>query len=546
METTGAGNTPAEQAVPAQPTGQEQPAQQAQQAGQPQPAEQAQPAQQAEQPQQAAQPAKRKGKWKGIAAASGAVLVGALVLGGAVAVQNNRPDAEVGTGYAAQAACLARFHQHSHAPRRDLPEHPLTDLISVSYDEFGQSTTGSIYSLYDKTSYYQDGVGCVVVPAGADRPTFDNPPPATFDRLAMLNKALPFAPGHEAPEVSVNSGDGIVFAEGQLGSVAAQARVQRAVDAAMEAPGARGVAVITDRTLTHQAYAPGFSAATPQLGWSMTKSVTNMLAGRVIMEDPSFDLQAPVMFRGQPQEYSVNDLLRMQSGLQWDETYDTTGDVTQMLYRSPDMAAYVMSKAQEHPAGTYREYSTGSTVAACRAMQDSAVGQPLGTSFAWELLFRPLGMATATLSPDPSGTLACGSYLHAAPIDWAKLGQLMLDDGVLATAAGPQRLLPEGWVAESLQETAVATIQANADGSAPPAYGSGWWLNAHADGTLQYPDLPADLYWADGHDGQFMVIVPSAQLIVVRQGFSPGVSVEDSGTLDIVRAVLAGVEPKTD
>ena len=445
-----------------------------------------------------------------IATGIGGGVLAVAIVGGAVVVNNNKPMIEVGTGYAAQAACVAEYLENGAGPGPDLPDDPMADKIAISYDQFGQAASGSIFGLFEKTSYYIDGVGCVVAD---ERPEFDGVVPPIDARV----------------QDAVERG-GIPQPEGPLRDQQKQRAVEKSVGSAMDVLGARGVVVVKDGQLITEAYGEGFNEFTPQLGWSMTKSVANVLAGRLAMEDPSFDVTAPAGVGDT--EISYSDLLRMQSGLAWDETYGTTGDTTQMLYRSPNMGDYVASKPAEHAPGTYREYSTGSTTLACQRMQDHS---GMGPGMAWELLFRPLGMASASLAPDATGHLACGSYSYATPRDWAKLGQFVLNNGQLDNG---QQLLPEKWMAASTTEHEVDEVQPESDGGTPPAYGSGWWLNKNADGSLRFKDLPEDMYWADGHDGQFMVVIPSANVVVVRQGFSPGVSVAESGVLDIAQAAL--------
>jgi CubicO group peptidase (beta-lactamase class C family) len=100
--------------------------------------------------------------------------------------------------------------------------------------------------------------------------------------------------------------------------------------------------------------------------------------------------------------------------------------------------------------------------------------------------------------------------MWATPRDWAAVGQFALDDGVW----NGERLLPAGWLAASTKAVDVTSAE-----TAP--YGSGWWPNRAADGSLVEAGLPADAYFAEGHDGQWTIVVPSERLVVVRLGFTP-------------------------
>ena len=121
-----------------------------------------------------------------------------------------------------------------------------------------------------------------------------------------------------------------------------------------------------------------------------------------------------------------------------------------------------------------------------------------------------MGLRSAVLEPDATGTPVCSSYLWATPRDWAAIGQLALDDGVV----NGQRLLPEGWIDASTK--AVVAKESEEDG-----YATGWWSNTGADGRVVHDGLPGDAYFAEGHDGQMVAMVPSERLVVVRMGFTP-------------------------
>ncbi|KAB3519253.1 serine hydrolase [Corynebacterium sp. zg254] len=523
------------------------------------------------------------------AGVGGGVVATAVILGTVVGTQA-APEARVGTGYAAQASCVQHFiNKTGSGP--DLPDEPIANLLSTSFNVPEDKVQASVFGLYASEAFYTEGVGCTVA---QERPEFKNEVPDIDERVRQVIEAKGI--GH--PEKPLANGE-------------AQRAVDAAVKKAFEVDGTRGVVVVKDGNLISEEYAKDYKAYNAQLGWSMTKSVANVLMGRVEQLDPEFSVQDSALTgldwvdtdsgiadgtadstansdgtagstttsrekKATKADITYSDLLRMQSGLAWDETYDTTGDVARMLYTSSNMGKFVADKDLEHAPGTYREYSTGSTTLACAAMQEkSTVAQRAGVALAWETLFRPVGMASAMISPDAHGTLQCGSSAYATPRDWAKFGQFVMNNGVV----NGRQLLPAGWMKASLTEHEVDEVQKNKDGSDPGHYGSGWWLNSATTGEAAfgsetddaystngsasesvsasaattgsagtsgrtqtddrtYADLPADMFWADGHDGQFMVVVPSENLIVVRQGFSPGVGVSSSKTLDIVRAAI--------
>ena len=152
-------------------------------------------------------------------------------------------------------------------------------------------------------------------------------------------------------------------------------------------------------------------------------------------------------------------------------------------------------------------------------------------AFAHRELFAPLGMDHATLELDAAGTPLGSTHLWAAPRDWARFGYLYLNDGVL----GNERLLPEGWVFASAKYT---------EQSGAVGYGAGFWTQrGPSEGAARRVKLglPDDSFMARGAQGQYVVIVPSQQLVVVRMGhaFTPLGDIENVARLvaDVIAAL---------
>ncbi len=129
-----------------------------------------------------------------------------------------------------------------------------------------------------------------------------------------------------------------------------------------------------------------------------------------------------------------------------------------------------------------------------------------------ESLFAPLGMRTALLETDGAGTPMGASYFFASAEDFARLGLLLLRDGVWEG----RRLLPAGWV-DFMRTPAPAAERGQ--------YGAGVWLNAPPSDprrpSREMPSLPEDLFYASGKDGQYLVVIPSRDLVIVRLGTTP-------------------------
>jgi CubicO group peptidase (beta-lactamase class C family) len=257
----------------------------------------------------------------------------------------------------------------------------------------------------------------------------------------------------------------------------------------------------------------GFSATSPLLGWSMTKSVLAGLVGIFIKEGQlTLDRSAGWSDSHDGRErIRIADLLSMTSGLRFNEGYGAVSDITRMLYLQPDTAGFAHNQPLEHPPGEVWSYSSGSANILSRIVQDSA--GKLGAGVARAKLFDPLGMTSATLETDEDGTLVGSSYMYATARDWARYGQFLLQEGVWQG----QALLPAGYVAMMAKPVASSEGQ----------YGHGlvWLWGSDAAVPGKNPDtafgIPADTFWMEGHDGQSIAIIPSRQLVIVRLGLTP-------------------------
>jgi CubicO group peptidase (beta-lactamase class C family) len=398
-----------------------------------------------------------------------------------------------GTGYAAHNACAVELVTGRDDPGSDLPPNPLVPYLDVDVD--GEVATASVFGVgTPQQARYTEGFGCTLASApldlgeatpvsGANNPFTDAATPAATPALeAALDRA--FAAG-EPDEVVANLGT-------------------------------RGVVIVKGGELVAERYAEGFDASTPQLGWSMTKSVTSLMTGMLVQQGVVSlgDDHLRPEWTDERADITVENLLRMNAGLEWDETYDLGTPITRMLYLEPDMGSYVAGLPLAHGIGEVQQYSSGSTTLLCSVLA-SRTG--LGADLPRQTLFSALGLSSAVLEPDASGTPVCSSYMWATPRDWAAIGQFALQNGEW----NGEQLLPADWMNQSRSVT-------DTDVSDDPGYGMGWRTNVLPDGSLRWPSLPADAYSANGHDGQLMLVIPSEELVVVRLGFTPAASASDT------------------
>ncbi len=393
------------------------------------------------------------------------------------------PMLRIGTGYATKMTCSCAFIQDREAEdvqRREL-NFSVLPYVRTQVDRERRMTTGNFLGIIRRTAQYIPGRGCVLLsneamplPQPIERPAPARPwrwPEATDSLLARFDQA------------ALDS----AFAFGMR---------------PLPGGGTRGLVLIYEGQLIRETYDPAFSADTPQLGWSMAKSLTNALIG-ILVKQGTLQLKQQALFEewkdDERRQISLEDLLHMNSGLDWNEAYSNITDATRMLYLEPNFAAYARRKSSVAPPGTQWVYSSGTTNLISRLIRNQFEDDATHARFPFEALFGPLGIENAYFEPDQSGTVVGSSYGWLRPRDWAKVGQLYLQDGIWEGA----RLLPEGWVDFS------TTPAAGSDG----AYGAQIWLR-----TEEIPDAPADSYSFRGFQDQRVFVFPTQRAVLVRIG----------------------------
>ncbi|MEQ1929874.1 MAG: serine hydrolase [Parvularculaceae bacterium] len=444
------------------------------------------------------------------------LLIGAgavLVLAAGYGVYSVNGMARIASAYKAKAFCSEAF-----LAKRDpvaIAEHefegvsPYIDRAEAHVDGEKKEVRVSLYGLGSARAFFREGYGCTIESGGIEElpalePIADVPWPDSTQSPNLLRR--------------VDYGE-----------------IGKALDAAFadEKAGHRAFVAIVDGRLVAERYAPGFSAQTPMLSWSAAKSVTATLVGAAALqgylkvEDP-----APVPeWRGDARRSGItwNDLLRMQSGLEFSEEYGDPGsDVSATLFRARDAGSIAAKKPLISPPGAVWYYSSGTTNLLMRTLRQVLAGRGVELqAFARETVFGPIGAPSFTLEPDSGGTPIGSSYIYATARDWARLGELYLRGGMW----GGARLLPEGWV----DYVTTPTTASNGE------YGAHFWLNSDGEGRARFvPGLPEGAYYMAGHEGQYVFIVPDKNAVIVRLGMTRGaVPIEVAGP--VVATIAAAV-----
>jgi CubicO group peptidase (beta-lactamase class C family) len=203
-------------------------------------------------------------------------------------------------------------------------------------------------------------------------------------------------------------------------------------------------------------------------------------------------------------EISVADLMAMASGLEFNEDQGLVTDPARMEFLERDAVAFARDRALVAAPGRKFHYGSGSSVLLARIWQN-AVGAG-ARSYPRERLFKPLGMTSAVLESDPSGTFLGEAFLYANAHDWARFGEFLRLGGVWKG----QPLLPVGFVDYMRAPTPAS------DEGRGPVYGRGQVWLARGQGF----DLPADTFMLQGSLRQVIAIIPSRKLVILRMGLT--------------------------
>ncbi|MEY9364402.1 CubicO group peptidase (beta-lactamase class C family) [Bradyrhizobium yuanmingense] len=433
---------------------------------------------------------------------------------------------KVATGFVADILCAETFVSGLD-PGRNFAETtdamPGASLISwaMEYriDRVRKDVTVTLFGLGRSHAMYREGLGC------------------TLEHGAGIASIEPLPDDKQPTLLPAIAGPAIVPPQSpELG-----AALDRAFAEPAQPPYRRTRAIVVMKAgrVVAERYADGIGPETPLLGFSMTKSVVSALIGVLVRQGKlKLDGPAPVAAWKDPDDprdaINVDQLLRHTAGLALGSSLQASlgsafEPVNRMKFAEKDMAAYAESMPLATAPGTAWNYHDGNTLILSRLIRDAAGGTPQDAlRFARRELFARLGMRNVVLQLDGAGTIEGSSEMLASARDWARFGQLYLNDGV----AGGKRILPEGWV----------TYSATATPNAWVGIGAGFWTNQGdsfgANLRVEH-GWPRDAFFAKGTIGQYTIVIPSEQLVIVRLGRSPNAPPQADGVFDLVRDVVA-------
>ncbi|WP_417942988.1 serine hydrolase domain-containing protein [Flavobacterium sp. RS13.1] len=378
----------------------------------------------------------------------------------------------------------------------------LIDLATNKIDEAGKFATSSVYGLKERKAIYREGLGATLI-----NDDFDVSKPYLLPKRAK-SKTLPFPYGNIDPKDTIFSN--IDYTQ-----------LQKTIDNAFDKSGGklkrtRAVVVLYKNKLIAEKYDTGFTKDSRILGWSMTKSITSSAFG-VLAKQGKIDIYKPAPVaewqNDERKNITINDLLHMNSGLEWEENYSTICDATKMLFLAEDMGKVQLDKPAQFKPNTHWNYSSGTTNLLSLILRRQFKTQQEYLDFWYSAVIDKIGMSSMIVEQDMTGTFVGSSYGWATARDWSKFGLLYLNKGNW----NGEQILDESWVKYT------ATPTNTSEGK----YGAQFWLNAGG----KFPDAPRDMFYCNGYQGQMVAIIPSKDMVIVRMGLKEDPAFDFNGFL---------------
>ncbi|MDN3657365.1 serine hydrolase [Ferruginibacter paludis] len=381
------------------------------------------------------------------------------------------------------------------------------NLGSYKVDRKDSSVTVSVFGLAKRKAIYRSGLGATLI-SGISETELRQQPINITSALSFNQDTIIFPQGNRTND-GVNAGVNKV-------------QLNAAIKAAFDEPDnkqerqTRAVLVVYDGQIVGEKYAQGYSVNSKQLSWSMTKGIVNAMTGILVQQGKlNINAAAPIdqWQKDERNKITIADLMHMSSGLRFWWFPFGPSDLTNMLFKERNMSEFAADKSLKDKPGEVFNYSDGSANILSYVIRKT-VGDKDYYLFPYEYLFHKIGMNNTLMEVDASGTFVGSSYCYSTARDWARFGLLYLNDGVW----NGERILPEGWV----KFTATASSAKNERNG---KYGALWWTNEADKNNVankDYPNVPADCIYCQGFDGQYVWVIPSKKLVVVRFAFEHG------------------------
>lgn len=404
------------------------------------------------------------------------------------------PKLDLISGFSAKSIASGHFIDHRSQEMIEKGDNdiPMIDLAKNKIDDIGKFATASVYGLKERKAIYREGLGATLI-----NDNFDVTKRYEVPKRNKLNNNLPYPFGNLEPKDTV-------FANINYDKL--QKAVADAFDKKREKnKRTRSLIVIYKDKIIAEKYTNGFDKNSKILGWSMTKSITGTLFG-ILEKQGKINIMKPAPItewqNDERSKITINDLLHMNSGLEWEEDYTKISDVTKMLFQAEDMSQSQINKPLVGKPNAAWNYSSGTTNLLSGILRKQFKTHQEYLDFWYSALIDKIGMNSMVVETDMAGNFVGSSYSWATTRDWAKFGLLYLHKG--------------DWNGEQLFNESWAKYVATPTNTSNGNYGAQFWLNAGG----QFPNVPKDMYYCSGYQGQMVAVFPSHDLVIVRMGLS--------------------------
>lgn len=264
--------------------------------------------------------------------------------------------------------------------------------------------------------------------------------------------------------------------------------------------------IIKNDSIWHESYFDGFNVNSKTNSFSMAKSVVSAALGKAIMEGKIKSLDQKVVdffpeLKGTyAKEVSVGDLSSMASGLSWDERYYSPFSIVTRAYFDDDLKKVILGLDVNEKPGKSFKYLSGATQLLAMCIE-KATGEYL-SDYVSKSFWQPMGAendALWQLDHEPDGVEKAYCCIASNARDFARFGKLYKQHGKW----NGKQILDSTFIAKSLQPRFKDS----------PEYGYGWWLHEIKGKKL---------FYMRGHLGQFVIVIPQDDLIIVRLGHLKG------------------------
>jgi hypothetical protein len=417
----------------------------------------------------------------------------------------NYPKLELISGFSAKNVATAHFLDNRSLQLIEKTDNDinLIRLANNAIYEDENFATASVFGFQKRKAIYRDGLGSLLIDAD-----FDVSKPYLIPKRVQPKIDMPYPFGTNKPKDSIFTNIDYL-------------KLNKAVANAFDendtiAKRTRSVVILYKDHLIAEKYDAGFDKNSKVLSWSMTKSITATYFG-ILHYQHKININNPARIyewkNDERSKITINNLLQMNSGLEWEERYDKICDATKMLFNSKDMGQVQLKKSLTGKPNQSWNYSSGTSNLLSKILRKQFTSHQEYLDFWYAALIDKIGMYSMIVETDMTGTYVGSSYAWATTRDWAKFGTLYLHHG--------------NWNGEQLFDASWIKYVSTPTSTSKGRYGGHFWLNSSG----KYPDAPRDMYYASGFQGQKIFIIPSLDLVIVRMGLTDDEAFDFNGFL---------------